>query len=714
MARKRRTRRRQSRATDESPQPARPNGLPTAAVVTLAVAAWLGAMVLATGFLEGAMLTAAAGLYELAWALAIAAAAGGLGSCIVLPIARRGLDRGLACFTSIAAGLWLLATLVLAIGSTGADWLFGPWFWYAVLPAGLSLAVYRTRKQLSSVRIPSHLPASSLLWLIPVAAAGIWLAGAMRPPGYAGLPGDRYDVLLYHLQVPREWMINTRVSTLDHNVYSYYPMGLESLYMVAMALRGGPWQGAYLAKMLHGLHGLLAAGAIWASLRRDNPAVARAAALLTATVPYLLLLSFTAMVELSQLFWLTMSLLWLRQWLRQADWTSGTLLGLSVGASCTVKYLSVGLVALPVAVALLVASAVKPRRFPSAALAILIGLLALSPWLIRNVAATGNPVFPLATQVMGPGAFAPEDQLRWESGHGPEVKPPVPAPMEPFGRKDIRQTDRIAGLWETFFGSTRMNPLLVVLAAVGAVVGCVRFARPGGDPFVLALTGIVLIQVGVWAGLTHEMPPRFFTPALSGLALLAATGLSTLAGPRRWIGEAAAAVVASAGLVMLALQASQAGLTGKQADYIPPAPLSELSANILPRAYQEVESPRPLLIGWGPAFYHPPGTHYATVFDSEHLLDWLAPDATPQQRLDRLEQIGVTHLEVAWSEIRRLAVSYGFPRVLADDVLAARLDRRRPQLQVIEQLKPLGLRELPSANPDVSVYALPRQATPDR
>jgi 4-amino-4-deoxy-L-arabinose transferase-like glycosyltransferase len=702
---RRKTRKKANNLTSPPPDASHPT-VPTALTVLLIAAAVMTGLYLAIREINGFIHTSTTAVAQLGLVGAFAVGAGGLGSLLVLPLAGRNLDRGLATFTSVAAGFWLISLVVLALGSLGWEPVFTSWFWAALLGIGIGLALFQARRPLRSFNVPGRIAAGSLLWVIPAVLAGYWLAGAMRPPTLVGFSGDGYDVILYHLQVPREWILNGRVGVLDHNVYSYYPMGLESLYMVAMALGGGPWEGMYLAKMLHGLHGLLAVLAVRAALGNHSPVLARSAGILTACVPYLVVLGFTAMVELSQLFWLAMSLLWLRLWLTQPNWRNSLLLGLCVGGSCCVKYLSVGLVALPIALVLLIACVRRPRRLLPVGLAILSGIAVFAPWMVRNVAAAGNPVFPLATRLFGPGPFWQEDQQRWIAGHGPENLPPVPEPVASFEKASVQRLDRPARLYETFIDSTLLNPAMVGLAVVGLVAALrPRHVRRKGW-FLPAVGLITAVQLTVWTFATHQMPARFFTPAAVCLALLGAGGLAMLA--RGWLAlpaQAVLAAVAVAGAWMLVETAPKAQLRPGQ--YWPPMPPGELANMLNPAVYQVSDQVKPLLVGRGPAYYHPPGTMYATVFDSEHLLDWLGADLTPAGRLARLKQLGVTHIEVTWSEIHRLATTYGLPRVLADGAIRAAAAGQAPQIELIEQLKPLGLKQVGTPKPGITLYALP-------
>ena len=96
--------------------------------------------------------------------------------------------------------------------------------------------------------------------LLAVPFIAIMTSGAFLPPGFLWTPNEPhgYDVVEYHLQVPREWYEAGRILPLHHNVFSFFPFNVEMHYLLAMNLRGGPWAGMYLAQLMHGTLILLA------------------------------------------------------------------------------------------------------------------------------------------------------------------------------------------------------------------------------------------------------------------------------------------------------------------------------------------------------------------------------------------------------------------------------------------------------------------------
>ena len=156
-------------------------------------------------------------------------AAGGWGHLCMRWLYPRGLSSGFRAVVSVAAGLGVISVLTLILGSTVglADSLHG----WGLLLAGAGLAGWQVRRRIMGVQISTRVSWSALLWVVFAIVVAYWWAGALRPPGLIGMAqNDFYDVLEYHLQVPREFLQAGRVEFLPHNVYSQYPLGVEMLF----------------------------------------------------------------------------------------------------------------------------------------------------------------------------------------------------------------------------------------------------------------------------------------------------------------------------------------------------------------------------------------------------------------------------------------------------------------------------------------------------
>ncbi|HEY7088859.1 MAG TPA: hypothetical protein VH518_12265, partial [Tepidisphaeraceae bacterium] len=140
--------------------------------------------------------------------------------------------------------------------------------------AGLTMLLHEHRGKLgeplapiarASLRRPVTWP---WLWLVAMPFLAITVAGACLPPGMLWWPNDPhpYDVLSYHLQIPREWYEAGRMVPLHHNVFSFFPFNAEMHFLASMFLRGGPWEGVYTAQFMSVGFALLSVLTIYAGL----------------------------------------------------------------------------------------------------------------------------------------------------------------------------------------------------------------------------------------------------------------------------------------------------------------------------------------------------------------------------------------------------------------------------------------------------------------
>lgn len=647
---------------------------------------------------------------ELGVAAILFIAAAGWAYPVIRRIAPADAPLGLKVISACGLGAWALGTAVLVCG-TFIKGSLSPGVWWPVLVAGVALAYLQARRHVAGWALPRRLDGRSLVWIVLAAVVALWLAGAMRPPGFIGMiSGDAYDVLEYHLQVPREFFNNGAIGELPHNCYSYYPLGGEMLYLLGMCLRGGAYDGMYLAAILHGCFGVLAVAAIFVTLRGRQDVRARFSVMLLATTPALVCLAWLAMVELAEVFYLTLAVLWLRHWLNQPGGRAAWCIGLAIGGACAVKYLSLGLVALPVLAVMAVGSLRSGTRFKHIAAAALAMTILLSPYLIRNYAYVRNPVFPLATGLLGRGHWSPQEQARWQAGTGPTKQPPVPKPR---GWQMPPTRDRVELFFNNFLTSQLLGQL-TLLAAGAALVVLAAWKGPK-DPWDVALAAMLAIQLAVWTAMAHEMPSRFLVPAAVPLCLLAAGVLERLSrydrarkqpadGPTLpWgVAPAVATAIAAAAINLMVGIGIFDQDTGRLA--VAPLPGEMLAKEYVPYyadAYALGPSAKILLVGDARAFYFPPGTKYATVFDPQPLEGILCesckaylPGQLLQYRvllLRSLRDQGVTHLLVTWPEIWRLAGTYGFPASLSAELYDRWQRGLPPSLDVLRELETQGM-----------------------
>src|SRR5262249_53199385 len=125
----------------------------------------------------------------------------------------------------------------------------------------------------------------------------------------------------------------------------------------------------------------------------------------------------------------------------------------------------------------------------------------MAPWLAKNVADTGNPVYPLAYRVFGGRHWDAAMDARWANVHGPQ---PVSAGL----------------LWRSLLDvvgrSDWQSPLYAALAPLA-------FLRPGSRRYAAAIGAYAAYLFATWWMLTHRVD-RFWLPMLPALAVLAGLG----------------------------------------------------------------------------------------------------------------------------------------------------------------------------------------------
>jgi len=260
---------------------------------------------------------------------------------------------------------------------------------------GGALGIVQARGRLRGVALPRRIGGSALVWILVATAGGILLAGLTLPPGYLGhITADSYDILEYHVQLPREFFEAGRVSTLGHNIYSHYPLSSEMLFLLGMCLRGSAYQGIYLCQMMNGLLAVVAVLAVFGLAGMpaapgarptsfppevEDDLTARFGVALLATSPWVIYLSGLAMEEIGQIAFAALALVWLKYWLARPSMKAGLLLGVLLGSSCCFKYLSVGLVAAPVLAVMLLLALRRKRQLLHWLAAAVMSLVVFSP-----------------------------------------------------------------------------------------------------------------------------------------------------------------------------------------------------------------------------------------------------------------------------------------------------------------------------------------------
>lgn len=529
-------------------------------------------------------------------------------------------------------------------------------------------------QQLESPATDDGAPALDRKWLLLAVPFVLMIVlGALLPPA-------DFDVREYHLQAPKEFYQAGRITFLPHNIYANMPLGAEMLALLGMVTAGDWWTGALVGKTLIAAYAPLTALALLAAGRRFvTPAAGIVAALVYISIPWIALVSMQGLVEGAYAFYLFTALYGVLLWRQQASAGehSNSLLALAgflAGGAVSCKYPAVLFCVLPLTAWIAWRSVARARspvtaRFTrlAAAKPIVVFLcftaLGCGLWFAKNAVLTGNPTYPLLTSVFDGQTRTPDKDRQWTRAH----RPP-----------NFRISDLAERAADTTVRSDWLSPLLVPFAAL-ALMG----ARARRLAWVLAAYWLFVFLA--WWLFTHRLD-RFWIPILAVVALLAGTG-AVWTSNRWWRWTLA-------GLLPLGLLYNFVVITGGSlGDNRYLADLDHLRVDpervarwhlYLKEHARHVTGV--LMVGDAQPFDLEVPALYNTVFD-DSIFEQLARGRTPGEIQAELQARKISHVFVAWNEIRRYRSpgNYGITDFLQPEVF-----QRLVAAGVLAELPPLA------------------------
>lgn len=404
--------------------------------------------------------------------------------------ARRARTLQFAC--GLATALWLAHLLGWLGISTTFVGAFAPFL------LGAALVVVDARTLADEVR-KIRLPPSSLF---PVAGVSILLLASASLPGWLWeSEANGYDVLSYHLRLPEEWLGLGRLQGLQHNFFSFMPSYVEAAYLEIAAIWGSMQASNGLpmlcAQFLQAWLAVLVAGMIAVTVSehpasdciRNDIACAFGAACFVLT-PWVQVTGSLAYDEMAVCALLTGALVAANEEGIPVG-RRGVLTGWLVGAALCAKLTS-ALLGAPIVLLLLIHCSF--RWWPRAAGAVATGIaLALAPYATRNFVATGNPVFPFATSLLGMAHWQADQFARWHGAFG----------FEGTLAQKLAAAWREAVVHPQWAG---IQWLIIAAIACGLAMPAVRRAT-------LELGSLILLGAAAWFVLTPKVT-RYLIPLL--------------------------------------------------------------------------------------------------------------------------------------------------------------------------------------------------------
>ena len=577
-------------------------------------------------------------------------------------------------------------------------------------------------------------------WALAAAAVALIALTCLCVAG----PVVDYDALEYHLGAPGEYFRDGQVRFLSHNVYAGFPQQVEMLYLLGIVLAGGKFTGMAVAVAMQVLFGALtalAAGALAGRYVRKDAALP--AAVFFLTLPMLVLGASKTYVTMALCFYTTLAVTAVLGWLwggdgdRRARTRYLVLCGICCGLAAAAKYSALLLVCLPIGLAVLGVSVRRVgggwlRRLAPAALVAACALAAMAPWLVRNLSATGNPVFPLLYDLFGAEGWSAQQAAKFARAHAPPSLRVADMALDAWRFL----TGYVGGTHKLYAGplAVLFIPLLLLPLHAWIAKDEQREAQLRGRP-VLFLLGFQAACVVLWAVATHRIA-RFLAPTLAVLCVLSAGGLcaaSARPAARRLL-RAVALVGVFWGVYTQACWVYNSGGPGVlfAGDDLPAAirnrgfPLHAESVRWVNDARNVPRDGVVMLVGEARVYHFDRRVLYAVVFNDHSIEPALAAARTDlAEGVRRLRQSGATHVLVNWLELRRLARSYTFsyggreqagclPQVelAGGQPLRALLDAAGRRVMAYGQM-PWPDDDSPGRMPMIEVYDLRRATAPE-
>lgn len=223
-------------------------------------------------------------------------------------------------------------------------------------------------------------------------ATALWASQHLLSIAATSTPEKFYDALVYHLAIPKLYLLSEGLTPIPHNLYSGFPQGAAMLYGWCIALSNES-----LAMLLHCSFGIAASIAVYGFGRKiGGTFTGIAAALMFSTTPVVAYASTQAGADLAAAFYLCMAFIALTPDSdgggEPASLSNAALGGLLLGYAFGVKYTAVTM-----GTAILLAHLVRDpsqRTLRHIAFAALAATLAFLPWGAKNYLEFSNPFYP--------------------------------------------------------------------------------------------------------------------------------------------------------------------------------------------------------------------------------------------------------------------------------------------------------------------------------
>jgi len=336
------------------------------------------------------------------------------------------------------------------------------------------------------------------------------------------------DALIHHLAIPKLWLLNGGFYEIKWADFSYYPMNIDLLYLIPLYFKND-----ILPNFIHMAFGIGTAWLIYRHLKvRFNRITGLLGVLIFVSTPIVLRMSTVAYVDLGLVFFTTASIFAFVRW-RAGNYTEFKWLiisSIAMGLALGTKYNAlIAWFFLSTSIVFLYSrdTGAQWRAVRFGVVFFLVSLFVFSPWLIKNLILTGNPLYPLFADLLTSG-------ISYTDTDG-SIRSIVPGNTT-LGIFQLREMLYGETFWETLLIPVRfffqgqdysgryfdgvLNPVLIVLVPFAFM----QRSRYDNRLF-FVLISVFFVLSAFFLGQLHI---RYILPAIPLLSALAAAGIMNI------------------------------------------------------------------------------------------------------------------------------------------------------------------------------------------
>ncbi|MFH1314582.1 MAG: hypothetical protein ABIJ00_15350 [Candidatus Eisenbacteria bacterium] len=439
---------------------------------------------------------------------------------------------------SIGLGLGLLAYAVFAVG------ILGILYTWAVC-AVLVVAAIACRRELKHtvMRLPGlfrNLKPGTRPRVILALTAVVVVCIAMNSLGTLA-PVSSMDALAYHFAAPKVYIEHHKIiETPWLHWHSYQPFTVQMLFTLGMLLRN-----AALGSLFHyGFGVLIAAGIAVFCLRYFPGNTSLLSVAIFYTTGLMTWQATSGFIDLGLAFFAFLAVFGFLRWLETSHrhWLalSGVFAGFAAGCKTTGGVVVVALAAMLICRLMLVKGRSVSSAVRDVGVFVSLAILIASPWYIKSLVQTGNPVFPFLYTIFGGKNWDGEASATLRGalrvyGFGYGIKELIMAPWNITLRGESFDYGQLVGpLYLSFIPLSllyiRKSMVIRTLLIFCGLVFCVWFSQSQQIRFLLPVLPFLSV-IAAWVIVDLLGKGRFlkYTVAVVvGLFLLFGTGLNLI------------------------------------------------------------------------------------------------------------------------------------------------------------------------------------------